>query len=47
MGLCWLIESVDESCNDSTTLTSTRPQPDYAVGFWRGEQLGKLQPLRR
>ena len=33
MGLRWLIESVDESCNDSTTLTSTRPQPDYDSWF--------------
>ena len=44
-----LIESVNEGWNNSIPLTTTRPQPDYTVGFRREafteEQLGKLQPF--
>jgi len=44
-----LIESVNAGWNNSIPLTTTRPQPDYAVGFRREafteEQLGKLQPF--
>ena len=44
-----LTESVNEGWNNSIPLTTTRPQPDYAVGFRREafteEQLGKLQPF--
>lgn len=43
-----LIESVNEGWNTSIPLTSTRPQPDYAVGFRREafqqDQLDKLSP---
>lgn len=44
-----LIESVNEGWNNSLPLTSTRPQPDYSVGFKREaftkEQLDKLTPF--
>ncbi|KAL9027219.1 MAG: hypothetical protein Q9196_004232 [Gyalolechia fulgens] len=44
-----LIESVNEEWNNSIPITTTRPQPDYAVGFRREafneEQLGKLHPF--
>ena len=44
-----LIESVNEGWNNSTSITSTRPQPDFSVGFSRSmfsdDQLSKLQPL--
>ena len=44
-----LTESVNEGWNNSIPLTSTRPQPDYSVGFRRDafteDQLTKLSPL--
>jgi hypothetical protein len=44
-----LTESVNEGWNNSIPLTSTRPQPDYSVGFRRDafteDQLAKLSPL--
>ena len=44
-----LIESVNEGWNNSISLTATRPQPDYSVGFRREafteKQLKKLQPF--
>ncbi|KAL9032598.1 MAG: hypothetical protein Q9180_006414, partial [Flavoplaca navasiana] len=44
-----LTESVNEGWNNCIPVTSTRPQPDFAVGFRRSmfsdEQLTKLQPL--
>jgi len=44
-----LIESVNEGWNNSIRLTSTRPQPDYSVGFKRDafteDQLAKLSPF--
>ncbi|KAL2139233.1 hypothetical protein VTI28DRAFT_5493 [Corynascus sepedonium] len=44
-----LIESVNEGWNNSIPLTSTRPQPDYSVGFKRDafteDQLAKLSPF--
>ncbi|KAK3347240.1 hypothetical protein B0T25DRAFT_625268 [Lasiosphaeria hispida] len=44
-----LTESVDEGWNNSIPFTSTRPQPDYSVGFRRDafteEQLLKLSPF--
>ena len=44
-----LVESVNEGWNNSITLTKTRPQPDYAVGFRREafteEQLNKIGPF--
>ncbi|KAL2261299.1 hypothetical protein VTK26DRAFT_4441 [Humicola hyalothermophila] len=44
-----LIESVNEGWNNSIPLTSTRPQPDYSVGFRRNafteDQLAKLSPF--
>ncbi|KAJ0350606.1 hypothetical protein COL154_013230, partial [Colletotrichum chrysophilum] len=44
-----LIESVNEGWNNSIPLTSTRPQPDYSVGFRReaftDDQLEKLSPF--
>ncbi|KAL2262446.1 hypothetical protein VTK26DRAFT_1295 [Humicola hyalothermophila] len=44
-----LVESVNEGWNNSIPLTSTRPQPDYSVGFRRDafteEQLAKLSPF--
>ncbi|KAK4647084.1 uncharacterized protein QC761_0025640 [Podospora bellae-mahoneyi] len=44
-----LIESVNEGWNNSIPLTSTRPQPDYSVGFRRNafteNQLAKLSPF--
>ena len=47
--LACLTESVNEGWNNSIPLTTTRPQPDYAVGFRREafteEQLKKLQPF--
>jgi hypothetical protein len=47
--LACLTESVNEGWNNSIPLTTTRPQPDYAVGFRREafteEQLEKLQPF--
>ncbi|KAL2131237.1 hypothetical protein VTI74DRAFT_5388 [Chaetomium olivicolor] len=43
-----LTESVNEGWNNSIPLTSTRPQPDYSVGFKRDafteDQLAKLSP---
>ncbi|KAK2608475.1 hypothetical protein QQS21_002937 [Conoideocrella luteorostrata] len=48
-GLKCLIESVNEGWNNSIPLTSTRPQPDYSVGFRREaftkDQLTKLSPF--
>lgn len=47
--LACLAESVNAGWNNSILLTTTRPQPDYAVGLRREafteEQLGKLQPF--
>ena len=47
--LACLTESVNEGWNNCIPLTTTRPQPDYAVGLRREafteEQLGKLQPF--
>ncbi|KAK3340983.1 hypothetical protein B0H65DRAFT_474215 [Neurospora tetraspora] len=44
-----LVESVNEGWNNSIPLTSTRPQPDYSVGFKRDaftkDQLDKLSPF--
>jgi hypothetical protein len=44
-----LTESVNEGWNNSMPLTSTRPQPDYSVGFKRDafteDQLAKLSPF--
>ena len=44
-----LTESVNEGWNNCVPVTSTRPQPDFAVGFKRlmfsDEQLTKLNPL--
>ncbi|KAK4182104.1 hypothetical protein QBC35DRAFT_468339 [Podospora australis] len=44
-----LIESVNEGWNNSFPLTSTRPQPDYSVGFKRDafteDQIAKLSPF--
>ncbi|TPX10699.1 uncharacterized protein E0L32_008268 [Thyridium curvatum] len=44
-----LTESVNEGWNNSIPFTSTRPQPDYSVGFRREafteEQLTKLSPF--
>ena len=44
-----LTESVNEGWNNSIPLTSTRPQPDYSVGFKRDafteDQLAKLSPF--
>ncbi|OAA40917.1 hypothetical protein NOR_05499 [Metarhizium rileyi] len=44
-----LIESVNEGWNNSISLTATRPQPDYSVGFRRDafskDQLTKLSPF--
>ncbi|KAK4170696.1 hypothetical protein QBC36DRAFT_125728 [Triangularia setosa] len=44
-----LVESVNEGWNNSIPLTSTRPQPDYSVGFRRNafteDQLAKLSPF--
>ena len=44
-----MIESVNEGWNNSIPLTSTRPQPDYSVGFKRDafteDQLAKLSPF--
>ncbi|KXL45558.1 MAG: hypothetical protein FE78DRAFT_90381 [Acidomyces sp. 'richmondensis'] len=44
-----LIESVNEGWNNAIPLTSTRPQPDYSVGFKReaftGDQRDKLSPF--
>ncbi|KAK0655249.1 hypothetical protein B0T16DRAFT_363734 [Cercophora newfieldiana] len=44
-----LTESVNEGWNNSIPLTSTRPQPDYSVGFTReaftSDQLAKLSPF--
>ena len=43
-----LIESVNEGWNESISLTGTRPQPDYSVGFapsaFTEDQRKKLQP---
>ena len=43
------IESVNEGWNNSVSLTGTRPQPDYSVGFKRTafteDQLKKLSPF--
>lgn len=48
-GLKCLIESANEGWNNSVPLTSTRPQPDYSVGFRREaftkDQLTKLSPF--
>lgn len=47
--LAILTESVNEGWNNSISLTGTRPQPDYSVGFRRNaftdEQLAKLSPI--
>ena len=47
--LAILVESVNEGWNSSDPVTSTRPQPDFAVGFRRNvfsdDQLTKLQPF--
>jgi len=44
-----LVESVNEGWNNSIPITTTRPQPDFSVGFGRSmfsdDQLSKLQPL--
>lgn len=44
-----LTESVNEGWNNSIPFTSTRPQPDYSVGFKRDafteDQLAKLSPF--
>jgi hypothetical protein len=44
-----LIKSVNEGWNNSISLTGTRPQPDYSVGFKREaftkDQLNKLLPF--
>jgi hypothetical protein len=44
-----LTESVNEGWNNSIPFTSTRPQPDYSVGFRReaftDDQLAKLSPF--
>ena len=44
-----LIETTNEGWNNSLPLTSTRPQPDYSVGFRRSafsdDQLEKLSPF--
>ncbi|KAK5442636.1 hypothetical protein LTS15_010954 [Exophiala xenobiotica] len=44
-----LIESTNEGWNNSISVTKTRPQPDYSVGFRREAftetQLQKLQPF--
>ncbi|KAK6843407.1 hypothetical protein PG987_004267 [Apiospora arundinis] len=44
-----LIETTNEGWNNSIPLTSTRPQPDYSVGFRReaftDDQLTKLSPF--
>ncbi|KAK3996888.1 hypothetical protein QBC44DRAFT_123387 [Cladorrhinum sp. PSN332] len=44
-----LIESINEGWNNSIPITSTRPQPDYSVGFRRDaftkDQLAKLSPI--
>lgn len=44
-----LTESVNEGWNNSIPFTSTRPQPDYSVGFKRNaftkDQLAKLLPF--
>ncbi|KAF2212510.1 hypothetical protein CERZMDRAFT_41818 [Cercospora zeae-maydis SCOH1-5] len=44
-----LVESVNEGWNNCITITKTRPQPDYAVGFGREafsqEQLDRIQPF--
>ncbi|KAI1108277.1 hypothetical protein F5Y14DRAFT_457181 [Nemania sp. NC0429] len=48
-GLKCLVESVNEGWNNSISLTRTRPQPDYSVGFRREafteDQLKKLSPF--
>ncbi|RWA07366.1 hypothetical protein EKO27_g7734 [Xylaria grammica] len=44
-----LAESVNEGWNNSVPLTSTRPQPDYSVGFkmfaFTKDQLEKMSPI--
>ncbi|KAK4101193.1 hypothetical protein N658DRAFT_426065 [Parathielavia hyrcaniae] len=44
-----VVEGVNEGWNNSIPLTSTRPQPDYSVGFKRDafteDQLAKLSPF--
>ncbi|KAL8767365.1 MAG: hypothetical protein Q9209_006128 [Squamulea sp. 1 TL-2023] len=44
-----LIETVNEGWNNCITITSTRPQPDFAVGFRRSmfsdKQFAKMEPL--
>lgn len=44
-----LIESVKEGRNNSISVTKSRPQPDYAIGFRKEaspkDQFDKLQPL--
>ena len=44
-----LVESVNAGWNNSIPFTTTRPQPDYAVGFKReaftNDQLSKLSPF--
>jgi hypothetical protein len=48
-GLKHLAESVNEGWNNSVPLTSTRPQPDYSVGFKLGaftkDQHDKISPI--
>lgn len=47
--LSYLVECVNEGWNNSLPLTSTRPQPDYSVGFKREaftkDQLEKFSPF--
>ncbi|KAK3076041.1 hypothetical protein LTR53_000086 [Teratosphaeriaceae sp. CCFEE 6253] len=44
-----LVESVNEGWSNSISITKTRPQPDYAVGFSRGaftqQQLDRMHPV--
>ncbi|KAK0361556.1 hypothetical protein LTR94_022874 [Friedmanniomyces endolithicus] len=44
-----LIDSVNEGWNNSITITRTRPQPDFAVGFRREaftqDQLDRMHPI--
>lgn len=44
-----LVKSLNEGWNNSIPLTSTRPQPDYSIGFRRNafteDQLAKLSPF--
>lgn len=44
-----LIDSVNEGWNNSISITKTRPQPDYTVGFrqeaFTQEQLNRMHPI--